>query len=860
MFFNVESQPDCETCGLRKVCTTPKLRVEGDGGLGVLIISDNPDTQADNAGTLKQSRNYIFLKQVLDSMGIKLEQDCWYTTVVACRTPRNRTPTTVEVKSCLPRLQGIIDRLNPRVVILLGDTPFNALIQPKLKGRLLGHRAEDFAGDTIPDGRWLCPTWGFKYLMSTRTYEDDTVSKPFYQRDTALFKVWRHHLFNAISLYNKPLPVLDHMSMIKVTQDIDQAMDWMEEALDWDYIAFDYETTGVKPHRKGHRIICTSISNGEISYAFPMFEDTSFLRMWNKLLTSNIKKIAHNMAFEGLWTKVLLGYWMKNWYWDTMIAQHCIHNQKKTGLKYLTYAHFGVIGYDNKADPYIKSIPAEKDLYGDNAFNLIASVYDTASKDALSMQDLLVYNALDSLFTALIYEKQTMSKFQMEGFEFFMETTEYLTKTQANGFRLNVDKYNVIEKELQNKIDGISQEIMSSSEVAQWNKVDKSGTPVPFNFNSTKHLQKLLFDILGEKPVKKTPSGEPSVDVEALQKMESPLVTKILEYRKYAKLLNTYIHQYSVEAVDGMIHPFYQINGVNTFRSSCSSVNVQNLPKRDKEAKSMITSLVLPRKGHKLIGYDFKSLEVMINACHSGDKNLLAYASDPSKDMHRDSSKDIFMLDEVPKGVRGGIKGAFVFSSFYGSYYKQTAPDCWELAQQEGLLPHLASKGITTFDQFEERVKHAEYVMWNERFKVHDKWRKQQWKDYLNNGYIESYTGFRMQAPMSRNNSFNCAVQGDSYHIMQWAYNQVYREIEERGMDVQPWAEIHDSGQYSCNPADEAYLDYLVWKYYVVEVKNRWKWINVNLQVEKEAGEVDGDWSSLKTIGFLGENGNIEGA
>lgn len=53
-------------------------------------------------------------------------------------------------------------------------------------------------------------------------------------------------------------------------------------------------------------------------------------------------------------------------------------------------------------------------------------------------------------------------------------------------------------------------------------------------------------------------------------------------------------------------------------------------------------------------------------------------------------------------------------------------------------------------------------------------------------------------------------------------------------------------------------LDRLVWKYYTQEVKKYWPRIVVNLQVEKEAGEVDADWSTLQTIGYLGENGEIK--
>ena len=273
----------------------------------------------------------------------------------------------------------------------------------------------------------------------------------------------------------------------------------------------------------------------------------------------------------------------------------------------------------------------------------------------------------------------------------------------------------------------------------------------------------------------------------------------------------------------------------------------------------MITSLVLPKKGHKLIAYDYKSLEVLINACHSRDKNLIEFTSNPEKDMHRSSAADIFMLEEseVSKRVRSGIKSAFVFSEWYGSYYKQTAFDCYELAKAEGLIDHLKSKGIDTYAKFEDRVRIAEEILWGKRFKRHDEWRRECWANYQKNGYLDTLTGFRLNAPMRRNNTFNAPVQGDSYHILQWALNNCIAEMEERGMEAYAWAEVHDAADFSCPPEEEDMLDYLVGKWFIRGVTDHWPWIIVNLQIEKEAGEVNGDWSTLKAIGYVDEFGHI---
>jgi uracil-DNA glycosylase family 4 len=841
---------NCDVCKLYETCASPKLRLFGDGNKKVLIVGSYPYKEEDRVGVYGRDKEMYFLIDQLESLGINFEKDCWYTTAVNCR-PVKGDPTTKNVNLCRSRLLSFIDKLQPKSIILMGEFAFDSLIGPRLTGRITGTSFSAFVGETIPDaelGKWICPVWPVSFLFSRKEYSDGNYSKSLYERDGSILPAWKNQLNKAFSIVDTPIESVDYESLCKTTQDVDQAIDWLIDAMEWPEVSFDYETNSIKCFRHGAKIVAVSISNGEVSMAFPFFQDAQFLKVWKKFMLSNNKKISHNMAFEGLWTREIGGYWFTNWYWDTMLAAHCIHNTKPTGLKFCTYTKFGIIGYDAGVDTFIKSSTEERDKYGDNAFNTI---------DNAPLDELLLYNAMDSLFTFRLYQiqKEQLQGDYLKGFQFFMESALALTKTQHNGFVLNMEQYQNVTTDLNQKIHDAEVAIMESDAVKQW---DKEGA---FNFNSGPQLSHLLYDIMKIKPTSMTKGGKPSVDAESLEKMDNPLVQLILTQRKYQKLLGTYIHQYKVEETDGKIHPSFYLNRVDTFRSSSSSVNVQNLPKRDPDAKKMITSLVLPQKGHKLVSYDFKSLEILIGACHSGDENLIEFASDPTKDMHRATAADIFMLDEVDvsKSLRSSIKSAAVFAEFYGSYWKQTAPDCWEVAKQEGLIEHLKKKGVKTFAQFEDRVRIAEEIMWNERFPQHNLWRQECWKLYQKQGYLDSLTGFKIRGPIKRNNSFNSAVQGDGYHVLQWGYNKVLEEIERLELDVLPWAEIHDAGDYSVNPKDEKTLDSLVWKYYTQEVKKHWPWIIVNLQVEKEAGKVDADWSTLETIGFLDENGEIKG-
>lgn len=293
--------------------------------------------------------------------------------------------------------------------------------------------------------------------------------------------------------------------------------------------------------------------------------------------------------------------------------------------------------------------------------------------------------------------------------------------------------------------------------------------------------------------------------------------------------------------------------------NSMGDVNLQNNFKRDKEASGFIRTAMKPSKGHKLVAWDYKSLEVMIGACHSQDPNMMRYVTDSTTDMHRDSSKDCFLLDDVPKDVRQAVKGMFVFAEMYGSYWGQVAVDLWEFAKtytfENGttMKQHLASKGIRNYEQFEKHIQKAEDILWQDRFPVHAKWRREMTQFYSDYGYVMLPTGFMCKGPMRKNNTFNTPVQGSAYHVCQWTMNRVQEEIEKRELNSRLLCEIHDCIVADVDPAEEAILDEIVWYWGAQGVKEHWPWITVELQMEREESEIDGSWAKMGNERMIGK-------
>lgn len=829
----------CEDCRLSEGCHSPKLRFTGEGQKRVLIVGTRPSYDEDDAGELGSGLEYRFIRDTLHQLGIDMAKDCYYTTAINCAPSKNRAPNFTEISACRSRLLGLISKLKPVSIILLGETGFDSLIEPRLSGRITGLAFSAFVGEHIPDQEyktWLTPIWSVASMMERKSYDDGNESKPRYERDIAFYGMWKDHLYEAFNLM--PVTLADYKDQCIITQDEATAIKWIEQAMSWKRMAFDYETTGRKPHREGQKIWSVSISEGYASYSFPFFTSDKFKAAWKALMLSDVKKIAQNLSYEMLWTYVQCGYWVANWDWDTMLAQHCLSNQKPTGLKFMVYTEFGHSGYDDEVDEYLKATAAEEKLHGANAINQIHRA---------PMEPLLTYGALDSLYTFKLADRQSarMGAFQRKGFEFFMESAQTLTIAQANGFNVTLDKLQEVQEELDAQMLVQHQKIMGSPLLGQW-------TDGTFNYQSSPQLSKLLYEIMGLTPTKYTDAKKPSVDEETLAKLDVPIIKDILAYRKLFKMRNTYIAQYKTEVIGGKIHPYFNINRVDTFRSSSNAPNVQNQPKRDKVAKKLLRKFIVPSKGNRIVELDYKSLEVVINAVYSQDPVLKRYILDPTTDMHRDSAADCFMLkpEEVTKALRGDIKSDFVFAEFYGSFYKQVAKDLWETADVHNLKEHLDDKGIRNFDDFERHIQEAERILWEDRFPVHNAWRESQWKFYQKHGYVELKTGFRAYGPMSRNNSFNTPVQGTGYHILQWVLNQMNKKVTrlERSKII---GEIHDSGLFDSHPSEQDLIDYWYWDYGTQKVREHWDWINVPLTIEKEQSEIDGSWAEMSEAGTL---------
>jgi DNA polymerase-1 len=191
----------------------------------------------------------------------------------------------------------------------------------------------------------------------------------------------------------------------------------------------------------------------------------------------------------------------------------------------------------------------------------------------------------------------------------------------------------------------------------------------PFNLNSPKQIQDILFNQLQLPVKKKTPSGAPSTDEDVLQELalDYPLPKLLLEYRGLAKLKSTYTDKLPkmVDPRTGRVHTSYNQAVAVTGRLASSDPNLQNIPVRTQEGRRIREAFIAP-KGSAIVSADYSQIELRIMAHLSQDAGLLkAFAE--GQDVHRATAAEVFGVtpEEVSSEQRRYAK-VINFGLIYG--------------------------------------------------------------------------------------------------------------------------------------------------------------------------------------------------
>ncbi|MFH1894546.1 MAG: uracil-DNA glycosylase [Patescibacteria group bacterium] len=121
---------NCKKCVLYKEA---KNAVFGQGPVNsrIMFVGESPGREEDLSGLPFVGRSGKFLTKLIERAGLKREK-VFITSVIKHRPPKNRKPKKEEARLCLPYLESQIEIINPKTIVLLGQTAFSAFF-PKEK-------------------------------------------------------------------------------------------------------------------------------------------------------------------------------------------------------------------------------------------------------------------------------------------------------------------------------------------------------------------------------------------------------------------------------------------------------------------------------------------------------------------------------------------------------------------------------------------------------------------------------------------------------------------------------------------------------------------------------------------------------
>lgn len=436
-----------------------------------------------------------------------------------------------------------------------------------------------------------------------------------------------------------------------------------------------------------------------VNYMKPIFERTDV-----RIIGHNLKFDMHTMSRVGIDIKTRDLF-------DTMIASWLCDENTPNGLKENSAEKLGI------DQTHFKEVTENVPVEVKKRFGLKAN--SKATFDMTLIDDSAPYALDDAFYTFKLYEgfldelaEQKMDKIYNKVYVPFIRT---IYDMEHKGVTVDVDRLEEMSEEINEDMEelqyqitelaGVEFSLSSNAQLAEllfgysappkkvnlekepkivqrmfedrddealnarglYIDYDINGRPVLFKATGNPAIRKKSFNF---RVINTTPGGAPQTNAEVFWKLSNmsfkdkrkqegvKLCELMLDYKKLEKLRSAFIDGLKEQLYeDGKAHPSFNIIGTDSGRLSCSSPNLQQLPKADEEDKYQIRSLFIGSvdentgKRKKIVALDFANLEMRVLAHFSEDKNLLEMFENGS-DTHGSTAVNMFNLDCTPEEVK----------------------------------------------------------------------------------------------------------------------------------------------------------------------------------------------------------------
>ncbi|MFL6647157.1 MAG: DNA polymerase I [Sulfurifustaceae bacterium] len=426
---------------------------------------------------------------------------------------------------------------------------------------------------------------------------------------------------------------------------------WVERLERAPLFAIKAETTG--PDAQRAELVGLSFSDGAgraaylpLSHAYPGSPaQIGWERVVEKLKAllqdANRAKIGHNLKYD---MQVLArnGVDLAGVRYDTMLESYVLdstgsrHDGDTLALKYLGYktAKYEAVAGKGKPQVNFGEVPVE-----------LAGAYGAEDADVALRLHAHLWPRLQAIPTLeRLYE------------EIELPLAPVLARMEGNGVRIDVAMLRTQSNEIARRLMEIEREAHSAA-------------GQPFNLDSPKQIQEILYQKLKLPVLRKTPTGQPSTNEDVLVELalDYTLPRLLLEHRSLAKLKSTYTDKLPemINPRTGRVHTCYHQAVAATGRLSSADPNLQNIPIRTVEGRRIRQAFVA-EPGYRIVSADYSQIELRIMAHLSGDPGLIrAFAEDA--DIHRATAAEVFGVppDAVTADMRRNAK-AINFGLIYG--------------------------------------------------------------------------------------------------------------------------------------------------------------------------------------------------
>ncbi|MGH8736751.1 MAG: DNA polymerase I [Burkholderiales bacterium] len=625
--------------------------------------------------------------------------------------------------------------------------------------------------DWLPQARMLLSVKRDVPLPITLAELEDGVADLEHQRvlfERFGFRSWRYEIGGATTAAARA-PVAERTEHAErrrylCARDEQGLRELLAALQDTDLVGFDTETTGLEPMVA--QLVGMSFACGPIAAYLPLAHEypgapaqlgveraLALLRPWledaaRAKVGQNLKFDAHILANHGVNLAGIAH--------DTLLESYVYEAHERHDLDSLAQRHLGwkTISYD--------------DVTGKGAARIPFSAVDLQRATDYAAEDADCALAVhDALYPKIAADRKLCYVYR----EIEMPLLPVLLRMERNGVLLDSALLEAQSREL-------GKEMLEKEQKAY----EAAGQP--FNLNSPKQIQEILFERQGLPVKKKTPSGAPSTDEDVLAELaqDYPLPKILLEYRGLAKLKSTYTDKLPrmVNARTGRVHTTYSQAVAVTGRLASTEPNLQNIPIRTPQGRRIREAFIAP-PGCRILSADYSQIELRIMAHLSGDEGL-RHAFAHGHDVHRATAAEVFgrALDEVTPDERRTAK-VINFGLIYGM-------SSYGLAQNLGIERATAQAYI---DSYFSRYPAVRRYM--------DETRERARKL----GYVETVFGRRLWLAEMKSGSpqrrqaaeraaINAPMQGTAADLIKLAMVTVQNWLDQCGFGAKLIMQVHD--------------------------------------------------------------------